>query len=251
MVTLVAWIWVAASPAQAFVRETVEDDPDTPLFWPNRQVIVYAAAATSEELTPAEVETSLIDSFGAWQNAGCTDILLEYGGAASGTETNFVSDVRDGENRLVWRETDWPGDPEALAITTLIYRTATGEILDGDIDVNGTTFSWTSSLDTMPINDAQNTLTHEVGHLIGFAHAPDTEATMFGNSGPGEISKRDLAPDDIQGVCFVYPAGAPTPSGRSVGAGFVGTCSAGGSSPMPWVLLALVSVYRQRARRTA
>jgi hypothetical protein len=249
--TLLGWIWLATAPAHAFVRETVEDDPDTPLFWPNRTVTVYAAAMTSDELEASEIETALIDSFGAWQNNGCTDIFLDYGGPTSGTETNFVSDVRDGENRLVWRETEWPGDPEALAITTLIYRTATGEILDGDIDVNGTTFTWTSHLDAMPINDAQNTLTHEVGHLIGFAHAPDTEATMFGNSGPGETSKRDLAPDDVQGVCFVYPAGAPTPTGRSVGAGFVGTCSAGGSSPMPWILLALVFVRRHRARRTA
>lgn len=253
MVTVLAWLWLAASPAQAFVRETVEDDPETPLFWANRTVVVYAATMSSDDISDDDVETSLIEAFGAWQNNGCTDIFLDYGGPASGTETNFVSDIRDGENRLVWRETEWPGDPEALAITTLIYRTATGEILDGDIDMNGTTFTWSSpsATEAETINDPQNTLTHEVGHLIGFAHAPDTEATMFGNSGPGERSKRDLAPDDIQGLCFVYPAGAPTPTGRSVGAGFVGTCSAGGSSPMPWILLALVFVVRQRARRTA
>jgi uncharacterized protein (TIGR03382 family) len=243
MVTLLAWLWLAPAPAQAFVRETVEDDPDTPLFWANRQVVMYAATESSDDLEAVEIENSLIDAFGAWQMDGCTDLYLEYGGPARGTETNFVSDVRDGENRLVWREVEWPGDPEALAITTLIYRTATGEILDGDIDVNATTFSWTSTLDPEPVNDAQNTLTHEVGHLIGFAHAPDT--------GPGEISKRDLAPDDVQGLCFVYPAGAPTPSGRSVGAGFVGTCSAGGSSPIPWVVLALALLWRQRERRTA
>jgi hypothetical protein len=253
MIGLATYLVLSVSSASAFVRETVEDEPDIPLFWPDRDVLVFAAGSSSEDLTPAEVETALIEALAAWQTSACTDIFLNYGGPAGGTETNFVSDTRDGENRVVWREGEWPGDPEALAITTLIYRTATGEILDGDIDVNGTTFTWSSHLDPMPVNDAQNTLAHEIGHLIGFAHTSDTEATMFGNSSPGDVAKRDLALDDLQGVCFVYPAGAPTPSGQSKGAGFVGTCSSGGESALAAlgpVLAALIARSRQRARRT-
>src|SRR5204862_6586571 len=86
------------------------------------------------------------------------------------------------------------------------------------------------------VQDLQNTLTHEFGHLLGLDHncygsadrsrgidqnghaVPDCnrappavqEATMYASVMRGDVARRDLSADDIDGVCAIYPAtGAP------------------------------------------
>jgi uncharacterized protein (TIGR03382 family) len=88
------------------------------------------------------------------------------------------------------------------------------------------------------IADLENTLTHELGHLQGLDHTckdaatPANEvdengnpppacnnlaaldpaelqkirgATMFNSAAPGEITKRMPKPDDVAGICAIYP----------------------------------------------
>jgi len=129
---------------------------------------------------------------------------------------------------------------EALAITSVFVNKAHGQILDGDIEVNAKIFNWTD-LDLPGAShqdqDLQNALTHEMGHLIGLDHTcfvpqldengnplprpsdnlgnpvPDCDSaplavqqtTMFASANSGDTSKRTLAPDDILGVCEIYP----------------------------------------------
>jgi hypothetical protein len=58
--------------------------------------------------------------------------------------------------------------------------------------------------------DLRNTLVHEMGHFIGFDHTPVQDATMFASADTCEVAKRDLASDDMMGVCAVYPKGGDT-----------------------------------------
>ncbi|HVU49372.1 MAG TPA: hypothetical protein VHL80_01735 [Polyangia bacterium] len=176
---------------------------------------------------------------------------------------------------------------EALAITSVFVNKAHGQILDGDIEVNAKSFVW-ADLDLKQGDhqdqDLQNALTHEMGHLIGLDHTcfvpqldengielprptdnlgnpvPDCDAaplavqqtTMFPSASSGDVSKRTLAPDDIQGVCGIYPlasdpmicpvkdepppksgcalARAPAGSGAGLGLAVVGLVSALGLS---------------------
>ena len=141
----------------------------------------------------------------------------------------------------------WEGDPWALATTVVTHHPVTGLIYDADIEVNdwgGTpgplpaapdagnapTDGWYFTCDPPPggtavppvcaaygdtgcaYADLQNTVTHEAGHVLGLAH-PSTPATatMWAYADLREISKRDLDPDDVAGLCAIYPAGgAPT-----------------------------------------
>jgi hypothetical protein len=48
-------------------------------------------------------------------------------------------------------------------------------------------------------------LTHEIGHLFGLGHSERTDATMFLSAENGEIWKRTLSQDDIDGICALYP----------------------------------------------
>jgi hypothetical protein len=136
-----------------------------------------------------------------------------------------------------------PHDPSAIGLTTVMYVNTPGiigdaTILDADIELNNVNYTFT----TDPANatarpgtqlaDLENTLTHELGHVQGLAHTcwdHITPSPPHDNSGnpipdcndplpesilattmypyatmPGEISKRNLAPDDSAGVCEVY-----------------------------------------------
>lgn len=223
---------LVASSASAYNRTTVDGDPLVPLFWPRRTIAYHVAFDTFLDQQQTAGELAVRRSFDTWALAArggalCTDLEFDYRGQPNGYNTNLYGSLRegDGQNIIVWRDdappfmAAWPPpprageapiDPNALAVTTLVYRRTSGEIIDADIDLNAVSFYWTV-LDADVVTDVQNTLTHEIGHLIGFAHAPEAESTMYASSPPGELVKRDLSADDIEGVCYVYPRGLDTP----------------------------------------
>ncbi|HYG67140.1 MAG TPA: matrixin family metalloprotease, partial [Anaeromyxobacteraceae bacterium] len=151
---------------------------------------------------------------GCWDDGTCAD---EWGCFADGAE----------------------GDRHVIAVTTVTYESDSGTILDADIEVadwdgrggrlstpptNGWYFTCNDDVpqcasygeDGCAFIDLRNTLTHEVGHLVGLAHVARTSAnrsiTMYPDTGPLDVSKRDLSADDVAGVCTIYPTGAETPS---------------------------------------
>src|SRR5690606_19320935 len=58
--------------------------------------------------------------------------------------------------------------------------------------------------------DLQNTLTHESGHFYGLGHSDVNASTMAPGARIGETNKRDLEPDDVEGICAAYPPGSLT-----------------------------------------
>ncbi len=155
-----------------------------------------------------------------------------------------------------------------VALTSVLYDPATGRIIDADIEVNGwdgaagtigsppqhgwyfTCFSGTQpqacttygqSTPDCAYIDLQNTVTHEVGHFIGLAHSSVAGSTMIATTGPRETSKRDLAADDVAGVCAIYPQGS---GGCGCGAG-----DAAGAGSLFLAALALRPRRRAGARR--
>jgi len=122
----------------------------------------------------------------------------------------------------------WDFGDTTIATTTTTSNGRSGEILDSDIEMNdapaasGGKFTFTavdgppclSTTQTGCVRiDVQNTVTHEAGHTLGLDHVPDhPEATMYPSSVQGEITKRVLAADDVQGICAIYPRGAPSVS---------------------------------------
>jgi MYXO-CTERM domain-containing protein len=148
-----------------------------------------------------------------------------------------------------------------IALTTTTYRLSTGAILDADVEVNagagdGDGFLVTCLDPPAPIcsedlrtgciaNDLQNALTHEVGHLLGFAHSDTRSSTMYAGTTSGETRKRVLSTDAAEGMCAVYPVGGAvlTCGSRAVG------CSTAGAPDTGLALAALAFLLRRRARQ--
>ncbi len=209
----VAGAGIAPAAALAYRRSTVDDIPDgTPLYWEASSIEMRLAASTVPGVAPADGVLAFQASLRAWSLAGgCTRIMLIDGGEVTGLSTNLERTSPDMENRIVFRDSEWPADlgPETLALTSAVYRRTTGQIVDADIDVNAVDHVWSTATPAVPGHgDVANTLTHELGHVLGFAHSDVGDATMYASADLEETNKRDLAEDDIVAICDVYPGGS-------------------------------------------
>jgi MYXO-CTERM domain-containing protein len=265
-------------------------------------VYIKASAEGTQHL-PGTRELEIIEaSAKTWNDgtASCSFMRLVV-------EKPEVQEVgRDNVNLIKFRDTSWcrpatGDDPmrchseSAAGLTTATYvddaRSARdGAIVDADIEMNGVTFAIAEdgrTQGTAPCqSELQNTLTHELGHLLGLEHpcrtagdparvdnngAPVpacglvgnnpviTEATMYNFQDCGEQKKETLSPDDTAAVCAVYPKAEDPGACDRVGEADSGCCRVGrGSSGAPLQaiagaigLAALLARRRRQPRATS
>lgn len=214
---------LTAGAAAAYERSTTSRG--APLEW-NQRVIHYALnAAGSDDIELAALEVEVQRSFAPWAEHDCAPLEFVYDGLTdAGTDLDDIGFDLEGPNQNVvvfreereaWQVIDHTGRPRESTIIAATIVTfceekggqcdLPGEILDADIEVNGAFFRFSID-ETPPANrfDLRNTLTHEVGHFLGFDHASDPEATMFASAPVRETKKRSLEEDDIAALCDVY-----------------------------------------------
>lgn len=216
--------FLAAGQASAFCRthtcrgETCEFDDDgcpmsgKPLTWPGNCVGFSLERTMSEKVSNSEARIAIQRAFQAWTEVECSPgkrSTLAFSQTADAT-CRKSEYRRDGPNVNVifFRDNEWMHRDvdNTLAKTTVTFNANTGEILDADIEINTADNPVTAS-DTNVKYDLQSIMTHEVGHLLGLAHSPFPEATMFAAYEPGMTEQRTLSNDDVQAVCAVYPPG--------------------------------------------
>lgn len=135
----------------------------------------------------------------------------------------------DQANASVWmfRDSSWSHGPTAIALTQLSADLSTGKIYDADVELNSFEVNITTA-DAIGQANLEAIVTHEAGHFLGLAHSLDPDSTMLANYTP---IVRDLSPDDVAGICAVYPPseGAPVCDEPEPLYGFSRFC--GGVSP--------------------
>ena len=140
-----------------------------------------------------------------------------------------VTDVAPGPstptNVILWEtEAEWNANGHAadakkhvIALTTLYYDDTTGAAHKFDMELADFAFTFTVTDNPAAVmTDVQNTVTHELGHVLGLDHSTVPEATMYLSAPSGDLEKRTLAADDIAGLCFIYaPLETPDASDAS------------------------------------
>jgi hypothetical protein len=154
-----------------------------------------------------ELRSAVKESFSAWTEPECTNLSLVEGEPTENDEATY-NQKEPNMNVVVWRDDQWPyASDTAFALTSVTFPRKTGIVHDADIEINSDTYTFSNLKHrSNSLVDLRNTVTHEVGHLIGLAHSSEEKATMYGSASVGEINKRTLHSDDEQGVCDIYPA---------------------------------------------
>lgn len=229
-----------SSEAVAFTRTlgcNADGDVCSELFWPTN-CATYLIDGTSTQaiaqggLSTAQVEAEIDASFAAWDNnnVDCTYLTLTDGGVVNGLSVGFDNDGEE-DNVIAFVTDGWLDlgsghDAAAIALTSVFFDPETGVIVNADMEFNAEFFrpvitgqTIPDPLDTRTEADLRNTITHEAGHFLGLDHTNIADATMFAVAQTGETNKRDLAQDDLDGVCAIYPVDEDP--GKCKPAGFI------------------------------
>jgi len=263
---LVALLWSAR--ASAFCRTTTCVDctpPATgcvtegiPLFWTSDCVTYNVQQAGSKWASFDETSAIADLAFGSWAAADCgggkgPSIHGQNNGAISCDKEEYNDESHSyggNANIIVFRDANWTltsaADPAStLALTTVTFAVASGEIYDADIEINGTKEISTATPVPPTAYDLQSILTHEVGHFLGMAHSTLPCSLNDGNCptmnayyATGSDSYRSLEVDDVEGICAAYPANRSSGSCCVPRHGFSDTCGTptppdGGYVPLP------------------
>jgi len=221
---------LAFSPsAEAFCRTTTSQVPADydpavqgcwpkgyPLYWLNACVSYDIVRSASDQISYNEAAAEIALAFTRWTSTTCSvpghgvgraSIDVRDFGAVDCDKVEYDNLGGPNQHAIIFRDTAWPYDDTSntLALTTVTYNPATGEIYDADMEINTAQYHL-STAPVVPPNgyDFLAIVTHETGHFLGMAHSTDRHATMYAHYTPGSEAMRILTEDDIDGICTIY-----------------------------------------------
>lgn len=277
---------------------TVEASARHCLYWTEKSRVFFNQNTAGDPALPGEgVFAAVTSSFQTWNSAfaSCgslsfaegprvTDRKLGYSITAGSSNVNQVL-FRSRKCSTVAPAADpcqkddscgnaydcWNHDSGSIGVTTTTYDVRTGRIFDVDIELNAANFKFSTAdspvcappelSQSCVATDVQNTVTHEVGHLVGLDHAANTDSTMSAKASTGELQKRNLDSGTERAVCEIYPRelasqdcvdangdGGSSSANGSGGTGCSATGDLAGGALLAWGLTLLGGAVYERRR---
>jgi hypothetical protein len=120
----------------------------------------------------------------------------------------------NGKNEIIFGSIE---NQNAIAVTVIYMACSvpivqnqcagTKSIVEWKQIYNTELYDWGDATQDSTVMDLLNIITHELGHMLGLADiykSTCTEATMYGYATNGEIKKRTLDNQDVQGIQTLY-----------------------------------------------
>lgn len=299
---LPAVIALALAASEPYVRSRVSALQNAHcLWWQEGSTIEYRQHARGNPATTGDTElTAVARSFQSWQAVmdQCGSLTLQEGPRTDTLKVGHDVGSSSNENVVLFRteycadkvpssdpcwrvENDdcmnrydcWHYARGTIALTTTTFDQQSGFIYGADIEANAYSFIFTT-VDAPPCvspvfnqscvaTDVENTMTHEIGHLLGLDHTSYPGSTMNASAPPGETSKRSIDQGSKEFICETYPKGLVSrdcviiPLDETLGpaAGpvlpLIGGCSAAGwMELLPPGVAALFALRLARRRRS-
>ncbi len=192
--------------------------------------VTYYVDSRGLDFFDAGVEDETIqEAMGVW-NSLESDLKFVYAGPTDNAEAAFYGDPDLDENHIIFVPTAWTSSvpwqhENAIALTTLSFIKATGEIVDADIRVNNNLYYFahcaSAPVEWSDYQDLFYVILHEAGHMTGLDHSGDELSVMFvQDSTCADEPLHTLTPDDQEGFLSFYGT-----------AEYMGLCAAANAEP--------------------
>jgi hypothetical protein len=178
---------------------------------------VQGDGSRKEGISADQLRAVLQDGFRSWSQVSCgsglsPELTASYRGLTRCDRVEFNCGARqDNDNIVMFRDGSSDLSETTIALSTIIANTATGEILDVDIEINSRDFDfYLDDADaTARAHDLRLVLNHELGHFLGLSHTLERGALM---RAAYDGFDRYPAPDDVAGMCQALKQSTADPS---------------------------------------
>jgi hypothetical protein len=208
------WLFIIFSEALFFISlcygfEVSKTSTGADIKWQNPSETIYV----NPDGGPAGSLSAAIAAMQTWTDVVTSSFVFNYGGTTSKTVSDYGSN--DGTNIIVFGPM---GQNGTLAENTFWFYPSSGRMIDSDIQIN-TSYPYATD-GSAASYDVQSLLTHEMGHSLSLADlysSADREKTMYGYGFKGDLSKRTLHQDDMDGITYLYPGSSMSPPSVQTG----------------------------------
>lgn len=192
-------------PAGTRVRQTESGEvlsfTHNGMVWPDSKIPVEYLIDQdgSDDIAMEDAQAAIFAAFATWEAVPCSRLSYTHAGLTD------LDVAIDGQNVILWIESDWIYGAEAGAAASLWIPVE--EDRTADVAFNGENFSWAIGPEaaiSFTTLDVQSVLTHELGHFSGLGHTDSSVDTMYFSWRPWP-GQRTLSADDKLGLCELYP----------------------------------------------